>query len=443
MNIQLSEHFTYKKLLRFTFPSMVMMIVSSLYMIVDGLFVSNLVGDVAFSAVNIIMPVIMIVGAFGFMLGTGGSAVVAKTMGEGKEHLANEYFSMIITAVAIGALALSLICIVFMEPLSKAVGASELLLADSVIYGRILMAGSIAFMLQTTFQSFFVVAEKPLMGLGISVAAGLTNMFFDYLFISVLGLGLPGAAYATVLGYIVGGVIPLIYFMRGRKSGLRLVKPKFYGRALLNACSNGSSEMMSNVSSSIVSALFNIQLMKLMGEAGVAAFGVMMYVDFIFLGTFLGFAVGSAPIISYHYGAGNHQELKNLFKKSLVITGTLSAVMLIAAEVLSRPLSWIFVGYNEQLLNITVHGFRLFALSYVFNGFNVFSSAFFTALCNGAISAFLSFMRTFVLRGGLVLLLPFVVGEDGIWLSVATAELIGAVISLIFFVTQRKRYHYA
>lgn len=443
MRIQLSEHFTYKKLLRFTFPSMVMMIVSSLYMIVDGIFVSNLVGDVAFSAVNIIMPVIMIVGAFGFMLGTGGSAVVAKTMGEGKEHLANQYFSMIIAAVAIGGLVLSVICIIFMEPLSRAVGASELLLADSVIYGRILMAGSIAFMMQTTFQSFFVVAEKPLMGLAISVAAGVTNMFFDYFFIRVLGLGLPGAAYATVLGYVVGGVIPLVYFLKGRKGGLRLVKTKFYGRAFLNACSNGSSEMMSNVSASIVSALFNIQLMKIMGEAGVAAFGVMMYVDFIFLGTFLGFSVGSAPIISYHYGAGNHQELKSLFKKSLVITGVLSAIMLVSAELLSLPLSWIFVGYNEELLNITVHGFRLFALSYVFNGLNVFSSAFFTALCNGAISAFLSFMRSFVLRGGLVLLLPLFTGEDGIWLSVALAELIGALISVIFFVTQRKRYHYA
>lgn len=443
MRIQLSEHFTYKKLLRFTFPSMVMMIVSSLYMIVDGIFVSNLVGDVAFSAVNIIMPVIMIVGAFGFMLGTGGSAVVAKTMGEGKEHLANQYFSMIIAAVAIGGLVLSVICIIFMEPLSRAVGASDLLLADSVIYGRILMAGSIAFMMQTTFQSFFVVAEKPLMGLAISVAAGVTNMFFDYFFIRVLGLGLPGAAYATVLGYVVGGVIPLFYFLKGRKGGLRLVKTKFYGRAFLNACSNGSSEMMSNVSASIVSALFNIQLMKIMGEAGVAAFGVMMYVDFIFLGTFLGFSVGSAPIISYHYGAGNHQELKSLFKKSLVITGVLSAIMLVSAELLSLPLSWIFVGYNEELLNITVHGFRLFALSYVFNGLNVFSSAFFTALCNGAISAFLSFIRSFVLRGGLVLLLPLFTGEDGIWLSVALAELIGALISVIFFVTQRKRYHYA
>lgn len=443
MNIQLSEHFTYKKLLRFTFPSMVMMIVSSLYMIVDGLFVSNLVGDVAFSAVNIIMPVIMIVGAFGFMLGTGGSAVVAKTMGERKEDLANQYFSMIIAAVAVGAVVLSVICIIFMRPLARAVGASELLLADSVVYGRILMAGSIAFMLQTTFQSFFVVAEKPLMGLGISVAAGITNMFFDWLFIKALGLGLPGAAYATVLGYIVGGGIPLLYFLKGRKGGLRLTKTRFYGRALLNACTNGSSEMMNNIATSVVSALFNIQLMKLMGEAGVAAFGVMMYVDFIFLGTFLGFSVGSAPVISYHYGAGNHGELKSLFKKSLVITGVLSVIMLVSAEFLSAPLSKLFVGYNESLYEITVYGFRLFALNYVFCGLNVFSSAFFTALCNGLISAFLSFMRSFVLRGGLVLVLPLIVGQDGIWLSVAAAELIGAVFSVGFFMTQRKRYHYA
>lgn len=443
MKIQLSEHFSYKKLLTFTLPSIIMMVVSSLYTIVDGLFVSNLVGDVAFSALNIIMPVIMVVGAVGFMLGTGGSAVVAKTMGEGKRDLANEYFTMIIAAVAVAGLVLSAVCILFMEPLAKAVGANELLLEDSVIYGRLLMAGSVAFMLQSTFQSFFVVEERPGMGLGISVAAGLTNMFFDWLFIHVLGLGLPGAAYATVLGYAVGGFIPLAYFFRGRKGGLRLVKTKFHGRALFNACTNGSSEMMSNVASSIVSVLFNIQLMKVMGEQGVAAFGVMMYVDFIFLGTFLGFSVGSAPIVSYHYGAGNRQELKNLFKKNTVIIGLLSATMLVASELLSASLSKIFVGYNEALYQVTVHGFRLFALNYIFCGINVYSSAFFTALSNGAISAFLSFMRSFLLRGGLVLILPVFVGEDGIWLSVALAELLGALISVFFLVSQRKRYHYA
>ena len=419
-----------------------MMIVSSLYSIVDGLFVSNLVGDMAFSAVNIVMPITMIVGAFGFMLGTGGSAVVAKTMGMGEDDLANRYFSLIITAVAVTALVASALCIVFIEPLMRLAGASDLLMDDCIRYGRIMLAGSLMFMLQVAFQSFLVVAEKPQMGLAVSVAAGITNMIFDYVFIQIAGMGIEGAAYATVLGYCVAGGIPLFYFLFYKKSRIRLVMPKFYGNVLLEACTNGSSEMMNNIATSIVSILFNVQLMKMIGEQGVAAFGVMMYVDFIFLGTFMGFSMGSAPVISYHYGAENHDELKNLFRKCMFIIGVFSIVMVISSQLLCEPLSRIFVGYDAALLEMTVYGFHLFALNYLFCGINVFGSAFFTALCNGKISALLAFLRSFLFRGGMVLLLPVLFGVDGIWYAVAAAELFAAIITVIFFIRKRNVYHY-
>lgn len=443
MKIQLSDHFTYKKLLQFTLPSIIMMIVTSFYSVVDGLFVSNLIGDMALSAVNIVWPIAMIIGAFGFMLGTGGSAVVARTLGEGKKRLASHYFSMIVYAVIILGVLLSVLCIAFLEPLIRLAGASEILISDSMIYGRILLAGSVPFMLQTTFQSFFIVAEKPHMGLGLSLAAGVTNMVLDYVFIRGFEMGIAGAALATVIGYIVGGVLPFFYFLNPKRDGLRLVKTKFCGKVLLHSCANGSSEMMNNIATSIVSVLFNIQLMRIIGEAGVAAFSVMMYVDFIFLGTFFGFSVGSAPVISYHYGAGNNSELKNIFKKSMIIIGSVSIAMLCISQLMARILCQIFVGYNPELMSLTLHGFRLFALNYIISGINVYSSAFFTALCNGKISALLSFMRAFVLRGGMVLLLPLIFGTDGIWLSVAFAEILGAVLSVYFFVTKRKQYHYA
>lgn len=442
MKIQLSDHFTAKKLLLFTLPSIVMMIVSSIYSIVDGLFVSNLVGEMALSSINIIFPIIMIVGSFGFMLGAGGSAIVAKTLGEGKKELANSYFSFLMVTVFVCGLVLSVIGIIFMEPLARLAGASDVLLEDCIIYGRILLAGVSFFMLQNIFQSFLVVTGKPHLGLILSIAAGITNMVLDYLFIGPLHMGIAGAALATVMGYLVGGLLPIFYFLKKREDGLYLVKPKWYGTILLRACTNGSSEMMSNISASIVGILFNIQLMRYLGEPGVAAFAVMMYVDFIFLGTFLGFSFGSAPVISYHYGAGNHAELQNLFRKSLWVIGVVSVAMQVFAQLLSRPLSFIFVGYNDALLDLTVHGFRLFALNYIVCGINIFSSSLFTALCNGRISALLSFLRAFLLRGGMVLLLPVILGVDGIWLSPMLAELIGAILSVFFLIRYRRQYHY-
>ena len=442
MQIKLSDHFTYRKLLRFTLSSVVMMVFTSVYSVVDGLFVSNLVGDLALSAVNIMFPLAMIVGAFGFMLGTGGSAIVARTLGEGQPALASRYFSMIIYAVILLGAVLTAGCLLFLEPLARLAGASDLLLHDCLVYGGILLGGSVPFMLQTTLQSFFVVAEKPHLGLFLSIAAGATNMVFDYILIAVCGLGVAGAAIATVLGYLVGGVLPLLYFLRPGRDGLRLTRPRLYGRELLQACVNGSSELMSNISSSFVSILYNIQLMRLIGELGVAAYSVMMYVDFVFIAAFLGFSLGCAPVISYHYGADNHAELKNVFRKSMAVIGVTSCAMVLLSEVLSRPLSAAFVGYHPELLELTVHGFRLFALCYLFSGINIYASAFFTALCNGGLSALISFLRTLLLRGGMVLLMPLLFGLDGIWTAVIAAEGIGAVISLALLWYKRKTYHY-
>ena len=443
MQIKLSDHFTYGRLLRYTLPSIIMMIFASLYSVVDGLFVSNLVGDLALSAVNIAFPITMIIGAFGFMLGTGGSAIVARTLGEGKPELASRYFSLFIWCVAGLGVVLSIVTIAFIEPIMRFAGASDLLLPDCIAYGRILLAGSAVFMLQSAFQSFFSAAEKPKLGLLLSLAAGATNIVFDYVFIALLDMGVVGAALATVLGYCVGGVIPVVYFLMPRREGLRLVRTRFYGRQLLHACTNGSSELMSNISASVVGILYNIRLMDLLGEPGVAAHSVMMYVDFVFVAAFLGFSMGSAPIVSYHYGAEDHDELKNIFRRSGVIIAVTSVVMVAASEVLSRPLSAAFVGYSPELLELTTHGFRIFALCYLFCGLNIYASAFFTALCNGALSALIAFTRTLLLRGGLVLVMPLLFGVDGVWWSVAAAELLGAVLSAALLILMRRRYHYA
>ena len=442
MQIKLSDHFTYSKLLHFTLPSIVMMVITSIYSVVDGLFVSNLVGELALSAVNIMFPVSMILASFGFMLGTGGGAIVARTMGEGKQELANRYFSMIICCVLGLGLVFSLVSVFYTESIARLAGASDLLMDDCIAYGRVLLGGSAVFMLQVAFQVFFVVAEQPHRGLLFSIASGLTNMALDYVLIGPLQMGVAGAAWSTVTGYAVGGLLPLFCFLRPGKGALRLTATALYPKQLLEACFNGSSELMSNLSSSVVGILFNLQLMAMIGELGVAAYSVMMYVDFVFVAAFLGFSMGSGPIVSYHYGAGNHRELKSVFRKSMVIISLACLAMVTVSELLSRPLSMAFVGYSPALLEMTVHGFRLFALSYLFCGFGIYGSAFFTALCNGAISALLSFLRSFLFRGGLVLLMPLVLELDGIWLAVVAADGLGALAALGFLWRKRKQYHY-
>ena len=442
MQIKLSDHFTYGRLLRYTLPTIVMIIFTSLYSVVDGLFVSNLVGDLALSAVNIAFPITMIIGAFGFMLGTGGSAIVARTLGEGKPELASRYFTLFIWCVAGLGVVLSIVTIAFIEPIMRFAGASDLLLEDCIAYGRILLAGSAVFMLQSAFQSFFSVAEKPKLGLLLSLAAGATNITFDYVFIALLGMGVTGAAWATVLGYCVGGVIPVVYFLLPRREGLRLVRTNFYGRELLHACINGSSELMSNISSSIVGMIYNFQLLKYLGEDGVSAYGVLMYVQFIFVAIFIGFSIGSAPIVGFHYGAQNHAELKNMLKMSTRLMCGAGVVLTFLAMVLASPLAKLFVGYDEGLYTLTCHAFRLFSFAFLFAGFNIFASSFFTALNNGFISAAISFLRTLVFQTSSVILLPLLFDVDGIWYAITVAEVFATIISVIFLFAKRKKYQY-
>ena len=442
MKIQLSDSFDYKKLLRFTFPSIIMMVFTSIYGVVDGFFVSNFVGKTPFAAVNFIMPFLMILGTVGFMFGTGGSALIAITMGAGDKERAQRLFSLFIYVSAICGILIGALGIVVIRPVAAWLGAEGEMLDNCVVYGRIILAVLPALILQYEFQSFFITAEKPKLGLAVTVAAGGANMVLDALFVGVLRWGLVGAAAATAISQSVGGIIPLIYFGRPNTSLLRLTRTKFDGRALLKACTNGSSELMSNISMSVVGMLYNIQLMKYAGEDGVAAYGVLMYVNMIFLAAFIGYSVGVAPVIGYHYGAGNHGELKGLLKKSLVLIGIFSVGMVALAEGLARPLALIFVGYDPELLDMTLRGFLVYSFSFLFAGLAIYGSSFFTALGNGLVSALISFLRTLVFQVAAVLIFPLIWGLDGIWFSIVAAELVAALVTVAFLIGKRKKYHY-
>ena len=442
MKIQLSDHFTIRKLLRFVLPSIVMMVFTSIYGVVDGLFVSNFVGKTPFAAINLVMPFLMILGGFGFMIGTGGSALVAKTMGAGDDETANRYFSMLIKLTLGSGLVLTILGVALMEPISRLLGATDAMLADCVRYGRIVLAFNAAFMLQNVFQAFLITAEKPKLGLYATVAAGVTNMVLDALFIAGFGWGVEGAALATGLSQCVGGVFPLIYFARPNTSRLRLTRAKIEWRAMGQACFNGASELMSNISGSLVSMLYNFQLLRFAGENGVAAYGVLMYVQFIFIAIYVGYAVGSAPIVSFHFGAENHAELKSMLRKSSTLTAAAGVILTIAAYLLAEPLAKVFVGYDAELLQMTAHAFRLFSLTFLISGFNIFISSFFTALNNGVISAAVSFLRTLVFQMLAVLILPNLFGVDGIWWSIAAAEIPAFAVSLAFLFGKREKYHY-
>ena len=441
--IQLSDHFTYQRLLRFVFPSIVMMIFTSVYGVVDGLFVSNFVGKTPFTAINFIFPVIMILGAVGFMLGTGGTAVVAKTLGEGDSDRANKYFSMLTYVAIISGVVLAILGIIFVRPIGALMGAEGELLDDAVIYCRVVLLGLPFFMLQNAFQNFFITAEKPKIGLYVTIAAGVTNIVLDALFIAAFSWGLVGAAAATALSQFVGGVIPLFYFGRKNTSLLRLGKTQFYGKTLLHVCINGSSELMSNISASVVTLLYNAQLMKYAGEDGIAAYGAIMYVSFVFVAIFIGFVIGAAPIVSFHYGADNRSELKSLFKKSTILVGVGGSLMAITAMLLAAPLSQLFVGYDRALYEMTLNGFIIFAFHYIVAGFNIFGSSFFTALNNGTVSAVISFLRTLVFQCASVLLLPLIFELDGIWYSIVVAELLSFAVTVFFIIFKRKKYGYA
>lgn len=442
MRVQLSDHFDFRRLLKFTFPSMVMMAFTSLYSVVDGFFVSNFVGKTPFAAVNFIMPVLMILGSVGFMFGSGGSALVSKTMGEGEPDKARKLFSLFIYSTAVCGVIIAVISFIFIRPLAAFMGAEGEMLDNCVLYGRILLLSLPFYMLQFEFQSFFITAERPQMGLVVTVVCGLTNMVLDALFMAVFSWGLVGAAAATAVSQIFGGLIPILYFCRTDAGVLRLTKTKIDGKALLKACTNGSSELMSNISMSIVSILYNYQLMRYAGENGIAAYGVLMYVNMIFLAIFIGYSTGVAPVVGYHYGAENHSELKGLLKKSYVIIGIFAVAMFGLAELLAGTLAGIFVGYDRELMEMTERAFMIYSVSFLFSGIAIYGSSFFTALNDGLTSALISFLRSLLFQVAAVIILPLIFGIDGIWFSVVAAELVAAVMTILFIAVKRKKYQY-
>lgn len=443
MQIKLSDSFTYKKLLQFTFPSIIMMIFTSIYGVVDGFFVSNFVGKTPFAAVNFIFPFIMVLGAFGFMFGTGGSALVSKTMGEGDKIKANKIFSMIVYISIVFGIVISTIGILFIRPIAQMLGAEGEMLDFCVIYGRIILLALPAFMLQMEFQSFFIAAEKPQLGLYTTIGAGVTNMLLDATLMGIFDLGIVGAALATALSQCVGGIIPFFYFLSKKNNSLlHLTKPIIDWKAFIKVCTNGSSELMSNISMSVVGMLYNFQLMKYAGENGVAAYGVLMYISFIFISVFIGYSIGTAPIVGFHYGANNSNELKSLLKKSFVLIGCSSLVMVALGLILANPLSRIFVGYDKELFEMTLRGFIIYSFSFLFTGVSIYSSSFFTALNNGVISASISFLRTLVFQSLCVLILPIFWKIDGVWSSIIVAELLATLLSISLIFKFRKRYNY-
>lgn len=444
MNIHLSDHFTYRRLLKFTLPSIAMMVFTSVYGVVDGFFGSNFAGKTPFAAVNLVIPFLMVLSTVGLMFGTGGTALVAKTLGEGKAEKANRYFSLLVYIAFGTGVVFAVVGYIFIRPISAMLGAEGELLENCISYTRVIIFALPFYILQLMFQSFFVTAEKPQLGLIVTLLSGVLNMILDAVLVLLLPqeYKLMGAAAATAISQIVGGGVSLVYFFSKNSSLLRLGKTKFYGKALFKACINGSSEFMSNVSMNLVGMLYNVQLIRYAGENGVAAYGVMMYVSFIFAAVFIGYSIGTAPITGYNYGAQNHPELKSLLRKSLVIITCFSVFMVITAEVLASPLSGIFVGYDKELMNFTVSGFRIFALSFLFMGYAIFSSGFFTALNDGLTSALISFLRTLVFQTVSVLVLPLIFGINGIWYSIIVAEFMAVVFGAMFLIIKRKKYRY-
>ena len=442
MKVQLSAHFTYRKLFMFVIPSIAMMIFTSIYGVIDGLFVSNFVGDTAFASINFVMPFIMILGGFGFIIGTGGSALVTKEIGKGNRDYANQLFSMLIIFTIISGAIIGFLGFVFLKPILTLLGATSEMMDDCLTYGRIIIILSVAFMLQNVFQSFLAAAEKPQLGLFITIGAGIVNIIFDALFIVVFNMNVAGAALATVLGQLFGGFVPFVYFIRPNKSLLKLTKTKFEFIPLLKTFTNGSSEFINNVSSSILGMVYNFQLLHYYGKNGVSAYGVIMYVQFIFIAVFIGYSIGTSPIIGYNYGAGNKKEINNILKKSLLMTSIGGIILCSLAILLSRTVSTLFVGYNQELTDLSIYAFRLFSLAFIFAGANIFISGFFTALNNGYVSGIVSFLRTLVFQMICIMVLPILIGKEGIWISQVIAEVLSLTVSVILLFVYSKKYKY-
>lgn len=460
MQVQLSEHFTYKKLLRFVLSPILMMIFTSVYSVVDGLFVSNFAGETPFAALNFIYPVIMVLGAVGFMFGAGGTAIVSKTLGEGHRTHANRYFTLMVVVTAVCGLVLGAAGILAIRSIAILMGASGDMLEYCVLYATIILCALPCFMLQNLFQSFFITAEKPLLGFIFTIGSGLTNIALDALFVAGLNMGLKGAAIATAISQTIGGLSPIVYFACKNSSLLRFAKPKWYGRIVAKSCVNGSSELLGNIAMSLVSMIYNAKLLQIADKAGVSAFGVIMYVQFIFVAIFIGYCIGTAPIIGYNFGANNREELRNIFKKSMIIIAVVAVIMVALSEGLADIISKLF--FNESMIKdgmsqeeiddilkqievlrpMTANGLRLYSICFVFAGFNMFCSSMFTALNNGIMSAISSFARTLVFQIACIFILPLLLGLNGIWLATVAAEGLTFILSIVLFAVNNRKYGY-
>ena len=447
-SIHLSDHFTYKKILRFTIYPILMMLITSIYWIVDGFFISNYVGPSAFAGVNLIFPVVMIVACIGFMFGSGGAALVSKKLGEGDSDGANKTFSLI-TYVTLGTgLILSLIFFFLVRPIAMGfasinqVEASEAMIDSAEVYGRIMVGGVFLYIMQGYFHSFFSVNEKSSLGFLFTLISGLTNMLLDYLLIGVFRAGVVGAACASLSGMFISAVGPFLYFRFGKNNLIKLGKPRWNLNEITQSIANGSSEFVSNVSGSIVTIVFNVQLLKYIGEVGVSAYGIIGYVCFVFFAIFIGYSIGIAPVIGYNYGAKNPVELTNVLRKSFVIISVSGVAMTLLSAGLADPITRIFSAGVGELHTLGVRAMRIFSICYLMAGFSMFGSSFFTALNNGLISALISFCRTLVFQLGSVFVLPLIVGVDGIWFSIIVAEFLSMVMTIIFISARRRKYGY-
>ena len=442
MSLKMSGHFTYKRLLRFVISPILMIICTAVYGVVDGFFISNYVGKVPFAAVNLVMPVDLVPVAIGFMIGEGGNALISKKLGENKRGIANQYFSLLIYTTAVIGVVLSLAGYAFTPVIADILGANDQLKPYCVEYGRILFAAQFFYVLQNIFQSFFIAAGKPDLSLKVSLLSGGINVLLDVLFIVVLQWGVAGAAWATALGQVAGGMAPLAYFARKNSSLLQITRTRLNLPVLFKTFTNGSSDMVSVLSASVITALYNYQLLSIAGEDGVAAYGAIMYITFIFMSIYLGYASGSAPLISFQYGAKNHEELHNLVRKSIVLMLGMGMVITMTAELAAEPLLGAFVGYDKELFSLTLHGYRIYVLAFLLMGLNIWGAALFTALNNGLVSAAISFLRTFGFEMAAVLLLPLWLGIDGIWISIFVAELCTCFFTVYFVMRKGEVYHY-
>lgn len=439
----LGGHYGARRLFISSLPLIGMMVLISIYSIVDGLFVSNLVGTTAFAALNLIWPAIGLVGALGLMVGTGGAALVSKTLGEGDEPRANRYFSMFVEFILLLSVVLAVPLLVWMEPLAVAIGAEGEMVRQCAIYGRICAAGMPAFMMQMGIQPFFMVAGRPRMGTWISLVSGLLNIGLDALFIIVCGWGLAGAAAGSMLACCFGGFYPLWYFSsRFNRSSLAFKATGFEFGPLAKACSNGLSEFVGNISFNIVSMCYNWQLMRFYGENGVAAYSVILYLGFIFVAVYSGYNMTVTPLVGFNFGAGNKRELRSLLRHSLTLMLVLGVLLAGTAELLAGPAARLFVGYDSELTALTVHATRLYAPSFLITGLTLFVSAWFTGLNNGPVSALASFSRTFVFELSCVFLLPVLLGVNGIWLSAPAAEILSLFLGAALLLRFRSRYGY-